>query len=1596
MELEDVLAESKLNRFGKETILQFIQTKIKQNENFKQILTDTIEVEDDITVGDITMTRSSRGFYYERLWDVCIKFGVSNLTLPSMNAKLQTSHIIGENTNTSTVYFQENCWTGNKLQGYLQQKVRSGNSGGYSDITFINKPLRNLLPDDHTNEELCFVSVKYFEREKDIGEYDIGKLCTLIRQHETQNRTIKIFIFVNNKQKAIEKFKSQNASSNILIKYISPNGNYENVLDSSDLQESYFKLRKLLEQYNYFADSADVTNFESTYLNVLKSLFIPRFHQRLFIRNTTRLITEKHKTNILVGAIPRSGKSYIMAGIILECVKMNPQKKHTFLIMTPAPNETFPEYESMFSNYVDFERFGIEVIKHSDKVSLTDLCRNPNGHCVILISKQKLGWNGTPYDKILNNDEDVAEIDNDYAEPTAGKKDAEIENIKKRVATLLGSSVNIDYMFLDEAHFGMSTEKAQNIVSTLNSVTKRTVKIYVTATYNKPLQVYGIEPECKITWDINDINIMKNLTAETILDNPIAERFKGVYRDTLEYFGDKSGKLLIAKLKNEYAIYPKPYLITSLWDKDFLNVERLKIGETEFGWDMGKLFATNGDDFANREQIKEIMRYYFGYPDKKEDYNKQAFYRNRGILPRIQRICTNNCRTLQTGHKTTQLWFLPLNGSVGDTIDKKSNALVRLFFDTNEFKDIKHSYHFFVAVDVKDSAKIKHSGVTYMKNPKQIKKDIEELEAQIKNGNLKADNLIILAGQRLQLGISLRNVDIVTLWNSTMSDDALFQMLFRSMTEVDSPSCVENEYCDKKKFGFMVDMNPQRAITNVSMFNVNMTKQKGVPLETEYRQITDLINIDEDVFLDKYDGNQRKKDEFARELFSKLYGAWNVNTENIRKIINKFEFDVDELQKLKGILSKINATKDGPNVTDIVDVPDDEMVLPGKKQEKRKPETKEKKKEKEQSDEVNLQLHASETIAEFISLLNIFTLYSDEGSKCILNGNSKPDQIKIVSDVLKLKEEIFDDIFRKEMFLKIINGRLTGKSDEEFPEEYIDGVLNALTNGSQKMQLNKIVLTQKQQYYTINEPDKLLEFINGELKPKEKEKKENGEVFTPISLVIEMVDKLDEVYTKEHGRSIFSEKDFKWFDPAVGIGNFPIVVYQRLMVGLSGQITNEESRRKWILEHMLYSAELTPKNVFIYRKIFCGDSYRLNVYEGDTLKMDMKSEFRLPVDFQGFDVILGNPPYQQQVGPKKTETLWDKFIKFSLKLLKMDRFLVYVNPPGWRNIDGNFKYIQTDFLSRNLKYLEIHNEKDGLKIFSSSTRYDWYVLQNNFSNKPTIVKFQDGTTKNIDLNGLEFIPNGEYDKFMSIIAKPSEEKVSVIYSRSLYGTDKKHMSRTETKELYKYPCVYTVNSKGIPTFFYSSVQHGHFGEPKVIWSNGGNPGSYVDIRGEYGLTQFAYAIVDEPKNLQKIKQAFDSKDFRDLMELSTFGQGHINYKIVSILKKDFWKLFLDGSAYKINEIEQGTNLNSPVSTSSGESKKRSSKISIPSASSKSKRKTKKQPVQKKTPSPISPTSGTPPGKIYNPLTKRFLNDTKANRKKIGLLGGNHRKTYKKQ
>ena len=279
-----------------------------------------------------------------------------------------------------------------------------------------------------------------------------------------------------------------------------------------------------------------------------------------------------------------------------------------------------------------------------------------------------------------------------------------------------------------------------------------------------------------------------------------------------------------------------------------------------------------------------------------------------------------------------------------------------------------------------------------------------------------------------------------------------------------------------------------------------------------------------------------------------------------------------------------------------------------------------------------------------------------------------------------------------------------------------------------------------------------------------------------------------------------------------------------------------------------------------------------------------------------FDCIVLNSPYQKNVGESSnTEPLWNKFIEKSFELLKDDGYLCTVHPSGWRNIEGKFENIKELLTSKEMEYLEIHNEKDGMDTFGAETRYDWYVLKNCKKIKTTKIKFQDGVTSTIDFSGIPMIPNGNIELFKSLLAKEGDEKIQILHSYSAYARRKEFMSENNT-DVFKYPCIYTVNSESNPTLRYSNTKsNGHFGIPKVIWSNGriSSIGNYVDKMGEYGLTEFAYAIVDDVENLENIKKALDSKEYKNLMEDLAVGMLTVNHKILKHFKKDFWKQFVD-------------------------------------------------------------------------------------------------------
>lgn len=105
-----------------------------------------------------------------------------------------------------------------------------------------------------------------------------------------------------------------------------------------------------------------------------------------------------------------------------------------------------------------------------------------------------------------------------------------------------------------------------------------------------------------------------------------------------------------------------------------------------------------------------------------------------------------------------------------------------------------------------------------------------------------------------------------------------------------------------------------------------------------------------------------------------------------------------------------------------------------------------------------------------------------------------------------------------------------------------------------------------------------------------------GEVFTPEWLIKDMCKSLP--------IECWTDPNKTFLDPCAGKGNMPVIIIQGLMNGLKDIIPDIQERYKHIIEKQLYMCEYQRESAETINKIFNpGNTYKLNLYVGDTLKM---------------------------------------------------------------------------------------------------------------------------------------------------------------------------------------------------------------------------------------------------------------------------------------------------------------------------------------------------------------------------------------------------------
>jgi len=756
------------------------------------------------------------------------------------------------------------------------------------------------------------------------------------------------------------------------------------------------------------------------------------------------------------------------------------------------------------------------------------------------------------------------------------------------------------------------------------------------------------------------------------------------------------------------------------------------------------------------------------------------------IFRRIYKLCSEN----ESRIPFIQLWFLPPNN-----INEISTCLIKLMLEDDILK------HYEVLSINRKNKKL----------AKDVKEEIIKCEIEAKSKGKRG--LILLAGSMLTLGITLNSCDVVLLLHNSLSSDKVLQQMYRCMTEGIN-----------KNIGIVVDLNISRVL--ITCINYTIYKNSNsVEDKIKYLIEKHLINIDVDLM--------KNRNLDCNDLLKKLMDIWKSDPINhflqaLKHLKNEIiEFDNPTQKKINEYFSNSINEKKVKAIVEFKKDGEELQVLPnGQEKIQNKVLSEDPELELKENENEKKQILFQKDVLPFIIPLT-----------CILTiHNENKDFVKMLNDIKDNKEllEIFDDQCQiwwdKKNLINIIKDII----EKNFNKN--SSTFNISINF--KMNIQSL----------IDNPIELLKLINECLKPNQKEKQENGEVFTAIKIINDMLDNLNKYYMKLYNKSIFSELNFKWFDPANGMSNFPVAVYIRLMDGLTDQIPDILQRKKHIIENMLYMSELNKKNISITKQIFnLNNEYNMKLYEGDTLQLNIVKQWE--ISFKSFDVVLGNPPYNKggirshtgkQLGDKN-ETIWTKFIEKSFnEWLKPNGFLVFINPLSWLKKSHS---LHNNILEKHIMWMKLWDDSQSKEMINADIPISLYILHNkiNNSNEKTeiiseIKRKKLITNSNEYLNPLYSIPLAFHNIFEKLIKFIEKHNCKLEYKT-------KTVKSTGTKK--KIPSNYTIdNMFAIDTYTLkegimikkSSEKHPDMNKIKIIIANKrGFKGCFID-EGKLSLT----------------------------------------------------------------------------------------------------------------------------------------------------------------
>ena len=1318
--------------------------------------------------------------------------------------------------------------TGIKTSELLNEQINEGSRAGSVDIFFKiledgnentgdfyceKSHRKNTDTDVSSNKKDTYILVqnKFYSREStDISKYDAPKMFSRASKILEQDR-FKIVLMVNSKQVLDSKLRNYDKSG-------------IEILGIGELDEWFQKF------LNDLRINEDIVFLEPDKFSSKKYL-LPRFHQKLFIESTLRQYNrpgKEKRQKFIWGAVPRSGKSYIIGGFIAR--RINEGIKNDIVIILGAKAETEKQFSDLFTEFEDFNNYGI--IKQNGKVER----ESKNGKYVYLMSqeflkvnKPKLKTKEAEKNKDLKKKkkgllspselEDLRNLEQDKKQLQKSKYVFDNAIIKKLSGLFANKKCDL---YFDEIHKGGSTDKSKEIIQAFLKHDPNMIDVFimVTATFAKPTIAYedilGYHSPVVLQWNYEDQQLMKDIDTnsvniEMLKQSRGSEIESNVFDELLKENQEQYGEDYLTVLANEYRKNPElvminPSTIDSLKapnyfkDRDITDT-MFKLSETAVDYTSQNFEPSS--IFEKSSHVSQLLKFL-------TDTGGLYHYLEHHISPEMKLGVFDK--------KPTQLWFLPITDLFNNKPTPKypSNLLTKSGTPTKNtteeetdvqpedgdekgaegvphiepitrglalaiLKNPKFKDNYNVLVVHNNGKLFKASGIE--ENPEykdRIKcssqdkykgKSLVDIIKQYEtdsHGKEERKGLIILTGSKLRLGVSLPCVDIALNFDNVQSIDSNYQTMFRVLTERRDGT---------KKYGYYVDFNLERTkqfVYDYSVVYSNKVKKisSTEDLKSQISNIYELFNFNGISFSSDLKTTAKMYQELMVTLGLDDSNLKKMYLENYERTFGKIllKYDLSNFKEIsplvKGIFSgkddKVSVKEKGSNKTGAEKFEHEprpgpkphEEVEPGggevTPEEPKKPE--------EEEDSIKIVKALKKLIPAIVALLAIFSDNSAKNTnndyKCSSLEECFDESVKRVTElrelcscetprkhpiacyiskfkkistenlkkVLKnLKKNIFEQRELEEVKKHLIILYDSIRSDFKMSggysnTNYLKNTKKIYRGGSRETNNTR---SSKKLIHKMTAQD-ISNKISTYLPIRSEMKDKFGEVFTPKELIEEMMNKLREI-----DPSVFKNPHLRWLDPANGTGNFPMVVFEMLNDGLKDynkedlDLRDEKTRKNHIIKNMLYMVELQPDNVLVSQKIFGKDA---NIFcgsflpkkEGDSpIWLGFFKDTKTGVPIEKFDIIMGNPPYQQKNSKGQTinsnKKLYADFIGKSLDVIKNNGYLLFVIPNNFFSGKNNKFY--TNIIQNEL--LVINNDKITSKYFPNVGQDILYFIMKN-------------------------------------------------------------------------------------------------------------------------------------------------------------------------------------------------------------------------------------------------------------------------------------------